>query len=628
MCGICGVVRLGDAAEIDVERLRAMMETLKHRGPDDEGIFANHQVALGIRRLSIIDLEGGHQPIFNEDQTKCVVLNGEIYNYVELGRDLENRGHTLRTQSDTEVIVHAYEEWGDRCVEHLRGMFSFAVWDQMENKLLIARDRLGQKPLYYSLNDQRLVFASEIKAILAWDPTLRSMDIAAMDDYLTLGYVPAPRTMLKDIRKLPAGYLLTQKGRQHTLRPYWDLDFQAQAPGTWPDCLEQMGELVQESVRLRLRSDVPLGAFLSGGIDSGTIVGLMSRYSQQPIKTFSVGFPDGGVSELPFAKILSEHFGTQHYELIIEGCAPEIVERLVWHLDEPIADPAAVPTFLLSKFVKEHVKVILTGEGGDELFGGYDYYRADRWATRYQWPPASIRRVALPVMAQMANRLIRRPKYHPRTIWFWSLPPGSQMVAWVAVFTDEEKRRCYHPSFHAGAPRSETAEAFSRHYHRCQAQDRLHRLMYIDTKVWLPDDLLMKIDKSSMAHSIEARTPFLDHHLFEYVASIPSHWKLRKNTSKYILKALVGSRLPSEIVARPKRTFDVPLREWLLGDLKEMMLDIFSVGVLKGEQVFDPGYLTGRFYQGIEGGIPGYDRQAWSLICLGEWARQYRISLG
>jgi len=630
MCGIFGIVNVNNTSFIQSETLCQMGDIIKHRGPDDAGFFIERNVGLGMRRLSIIDLSGGHQPIFNERETLCTVFNGEIYNYLELRKDLQERGHHFQTSSDTEVIVHAYEEWGDDCPKKLRGMFAFAIWDKEKERLFIARDRIGKKPLYYYQDGQKLIFGSEIKSILQAEKIPCKLNAQILDTFLTLGYVPAPYTMFNGIFKLPAGHTLTLDNGNCRISQYWDLEYKTGSAVTLADYREQLRHLLEESVRLRLMSDVPLGAFLSGGIDSSIIVGLMSRMMNQPVDTFSVGFEESELNELPFARIAAQAFETRHHEIFVNTCSPELIEQIVWHLDEPVADPAAVPTYLVSKLARQTVKVVLTGEGGDELFAGYDYYKVDRWARRYQVLPTQLRQKALPALAKSVNTLLGRDRYHDRTIWYWGLPPESQMAAWVAIFTDAEKEKLYSHELRRQLQQDQKNGAgavFSRFYQRHAEQDNLHRMLYIDAKVWLPDDLLMKVDKTSMANSIEARTPFLDHHLFEFVATIPPDLKLNGSISKFILKEVAKEILPEKIINRPKQSFDVPIGKWLKGSLRELTYQLISDGLIVGEKLFDEEYILGEMWTGLEKDYPGYARQFWSLLHLGLWARRFQAQL-
>jgi len=627
MCGICGIIHFDSTQPVSDQILRRMNGIISHRGPDDEGFFLNQNVGLAMRRLSIIDLGTGHQPIFNEDGSVVIVFNGEIYNYLELRTTLEKYGHRFTTNSDTETIVHAYEQWGEACPEKLRGMFVFAIWDARKQKLFIARDRLGKKPLYYYNDGKRLIFASEIKGLLENNDVPRKLNIQGLDGYLTLGYVPAPGTLFQEIYKLPAGHHLSLVSNQLTIQPYWDLHYRNPAPQNLEECREQVRALLEESVRIRLMSDVPLGAFLSGGIDSSVVVGLMSRMMSQPVDTFSVGFEEEEHNELPYARRIAQHFGTNHHEILVNDCSPDLLQKLVWHMDEPVADPAAVPTLLVSELARQYVTVVLTGEGGDELFAGYDYYRVNRWAGRYNLLPEKLNRKVLPALARGVNAIIGRPRYHERTIWNWSLPPAARMLAWIATFTDQQKAAICTPALlqqfnHAAQT------VFEKFYNACDAAEDVHRLMYTDTKVWLADDLLMKVDKMSMAKSLEARAPYLDHMLMEYVASIPASMKLQGEVSKRILKQIAEEFLPREIIYRRKHTFDVPIGKWLLGSLKELALEVIEQGIIPGVQWFDVKYLRGSLWQALEANEPGVAAQFWNLVNLGLWARIYGVSLG
>lgn len=628
MCGIFGIINIKDPVPVAHETLEKMGRSIRHRGPDENGFFKHRNVGLGIQRLSIIDLSGGSQPIFNESKSVAVVYNGEIYNYLELRQDLEKRGHRFQTCSDTEVLVHAFEEWGEDCPPKLRGMFAFAVWDKNKKTLFLARDRLGQKPLYYFFDGGRLIFASEIKAIL--EPALgisRRINLPALSTYLTLGYVPAPATMFAEIFKLPPGHSLTLAGSACRIVKYWDLEFTAEPATDQAEHKEQLRARLEESIRLRLRSDVPLGALLSGGLDSSLIVGLMSRMLDHPVATFSVGFTEERLNELPYARLTAQHFSTNHHEIIVDSCGPDLLEKLVWHLDEPVADPAAVPTYLVAELARRDVKVVLTGEGGDELFAGYDHYRSNQNAQRSRLIPPWLSRRLLPAWAKGCNLLLGRQRYHARTIWHWSLPPGAQMVPWVAVFTDNELKNLFRPDLPNRPEYSSATAIFTQLYNSADVQDPIHRMMYIDIKAWLPDDLLMKVDKMSMAASLEARTPFLDHHLLEYTAGLPSGYKLKGSVSKFILKEIAREILPDKISTRPKHTFDVPIAKWLTGGLRELTFDLISCGIPAGEDLFDREYILGDMWHELETDKPGCARQFWSLLNLGLWAQKYDVRI-
>ncbi|MGQ0603008.1 MAG: asparagine synthase (glutamine-hydrolyzing) [Anaerolineales bacterium] len=627
MCGIAGLVALDSAAPIDGDLLQKMCAVIRHRGPNDDGFHLAPTVGLGMRRLSIIDLSGGHQPVYNEDRTACVVFNGEIYNYKDLVTQLEGRGHRFATHRDTETIIHAYEEWGEATPEHLHGMFAFAIWDSQRSKLFIARDRLGKKPLYYTQDQRQFVFGSEIKSLLLAKPACRQINVQALDAYLSLGYVPGPDTLFTGIYKLPAGHCLTLVEGRVNIREYWDLRFDHEHPISLDECCERVRYLLTDAVRVRLMSDVPLGAFLSGGIDSSVVVGLMSQLMSQPVDTFSVGFEEEVHNELPFAGLIAQHFGTHHHELMVNTCSPELFERLVWHFDEPVADPAAVPTMLVSELARRHVTVVLTGEGGDELFAGYDYYRSARARQPGDFVPASVRRQVLPALARTANAILGRPRYHERTIWFWSLPPHKQILAAAGVFTDAGKASLYHPTFRSQGTEDATGAILKRAYDRSGARHELSRRMYWDTKVWLADDLLMKVDKMSMSHSIEARTPYLDHRLMEFMATVPVSLKVDGGIPKRILKEVAKTILPDAIINRRKHTFDVPIGKWLTGSLRELTLDVVASGRVGGRPIFNPDYITGELWRGLQAGDRGSARQLWTLLNLGLWAKRYDMQL-
>lgn len=627
MCGICGIVNLSGEVEFDTDLLHRMNNAIVHRGPDADGFFVNDRVGLAMRRLSIIDLQGGHQPIFNETQEICVVLNGEIYNHRELREVLEKTGHIFRTSSDTEAIVHAYEQWGLDCVSKLRGMFAFALWDATEQRLIIARDRLGQKPLYYQDNGRWLIFGSEIKSILQDTNVPRHLNMDMLPAYLLLGYVPAPDTLFDGIYKLPAGHMMIVKGANYEIREYWDVRYDTGQQLTEEEYREALKDRLRESVRMRLMSDVPLGAFLSGGIDSSMVVSLMSEYMSQPVNTYSVGFTEEQLNELPFAAVTAEALGTNHHTIGVNQCEPELIEKLLWHLDEPIADPATVPTFLVSQLARETVTVVLTGEGGDELFAGYSYYRGQLSANQRRVLPPGLSMQLIPSVARAFNRLSGRNRFHHRTIWNWSMPPEYSLIAWGAINTDAELARLWDPTYKALPTENPAKSAYARYYQACESPDPLNPLIYTDTKVWLPDDLLMKVDKMSMATSLEARCPFLDHVLVDFAATIPAHLKLNGQTEKYILRQVAQELLPEVIFNRPKRTFDVPIGRWLQTDLCDYTRDLLENGLFHDAHLFNNTQISSTLWPTLEQGEPGVARQLWSLLCLGVWERQYNVTI-
>ncbi len=572
MCGISGVVHTDPGRPVDRESFRRMTATLTHNGPDADGYLFGDGVALGHRRLSIIDVGGGDQPIYNEDHTRAVVFNGEIYNFRELRAELTARGHRFRTASDTEVIVHAWEQYGDDCVSRLRGMFALALWDGPARRLLLARDRLGKKPLYYAHDGERLVFASELKALIA-DPSMkRTVDPEAVDDYLAFGAVPAPRTIYQGIAQLPpAHYLLWEDGRIR-LAEYWDVRFDVGPERSERDYLEEFAALLAEAVRLRMISDVPLGAFLSGGVDSSAVVMAMAGESTRPVLTTSVAFRESGFNEAPYAQQVAQAFHTDHREIVVAPRAAEILPTLVWHLDEPFADSSALPTYYLSRAARERVTVALSGDGGDETFGGYAWrYGLNMLEHRVRRRlPAWLRHGLLGPLASAwpkADRLPRplRWKFFLRNL---SLSPERAYFHDMSLFTPADKARLLSPEFRTTLGEHDPFAAFARHFERVAGLDHLSRITYVDLKTYLPNDILVKVDRMAMAHSLEVRSPLLDHKVVEFAASVPAGFKFRGTTSKYLVKRYLERSLPASLVHRPKQGFSIPLARWLRSDLR------------------------------------------------------------
>ena len=575
MCGICGFTWN------DERLIKAMTDTLAHRGPNQQGSFCCEDVSLGFRRLSIIDLSAqGRQPMFNEDSTLCLVFNGEIYNFQELRPQLEQKGHVFRSHTDSEVILHAYEEWGDGCVHRLRGMFAFALYDQNRRRLLLARDRIGIKPLYYSWQNGRLRFASEIKALLA-DPQLeRRINPQAMYDYLGFEFVPAPETMFAGIHKLPAGHLLILENGQLRTEQYWDLQFR---PGenqlSFPEAVERLRELLDQAVASHLVSDVPLGVFLSGGLDSSCIVALMRRHISGPLKTFTIGYADKSYSELDYAQIVAEHCQTEHHVLLLDSLKPDYVEQTLWHLDEPMTDLSTVPLYLLCKQAKEQVTVCLSGEGADESFAGYDRFKASRINEWFSLLPAVVRKQ---VIGRMAALLPDRPQKKGavnmirRFIEGANLDPAGQHLRWQYFLSEALAGKLFSSEFR----RSITADPFRlvrEHNARCDAgYDHINREIYIDTRFMMSDSVLMKVDRMSMASSLEIRVPLLDHVLVEFLASLPGDWKLRGMETKHIFRAALGGLLPEKIVQRGKQGYSLPVKHLLRGELKGYMIELLN----------------------------------------------------
>jgi asparagine synthase (glutamine-hydrolysing) len=599
--------------------VQQMTATLRHRGPDDHGFLNSDGASFGVRRLSIIDVSGGHQPIASEDGSVTVVLNGEIYNYRELRAQLEGRGHSFRTQSDTEVLIHLYEEYGDASLHLVRGMFGFALWDARRHRLLLARDRLGIKPLYYAATPDGLVFASEAKALFQHPAIRPEINLDALDCYLSLRYVPGEDTLFRGVKKLAPGHLLVHEKSRTEVRRYWQLvlgDFQPAV--NLDEAVEEFGSLLRETVRAHLVSDVPLGVLLSGGLDSAGVTALTAATSDRPVKTFTVGFDlPGAHNELAEARRVARHLGTDHHELVVKPDVVELLPRLAWHMDEPVADPAALPTYLICKFARESVPVVLTGEGGDELLAGYPrYVWFDRARRLQRATPRWLReRVLLPLghlapvgaryHSALDNILAERSDIDRHLHWVPGLAP--------------ELRAKLTP--HQAQASHESLEAYL-----TPSQDHIiHRLMNLDVHTWLVDDVLHKMDRMSMAASVEARVPFLDHRLVEFVASLPLDVKLANLGTKTLLKRAMGPLLPCATVRRRKHAFQVPLDQWVAGPLRDFVHD-----TLFNKRARERGWIDTRRLEpmlGRNGKRPTIDGQSvWTLMCLELWAGAFQLS--
>ncbi len=575
MCGICGF------NWNDRELITAMTSKLEHRGPDQEGTFCSDGVSLGHRRLSIIDLsEQGRQPFFNEDGTVCLVFNGEIYNFQELRSELEARGHAFKSRSDSEVIVHAYEEYGAACLDRLRGMFAFAIYDIPAGKLFLARDRIGIKPLYYYRKDDTFVFASEIKAILEDRNIERQVNLQALYDYLGFEFVPAPETMFRDIYKLPAGhYLVLEKG-QLTISQYWDLKMgDASSDGlSYGEAVEKQKYLLEEAVSSHLVSDVPLGVFLSGGLDSSAIVAFMRRHITGPIKTFTIGYEDKTFSELDYAQQVARHCDTEHQVLMLDDIRPQYVEKALYHLDEPMTDLSTVPLYLLCQQVREHVTVCLSGEGADESYAGYDRFKAARMARWYSLLPDAVKQQ---VVGRLAALLPDQPQKKgavnmlKRFIEGANLPVEGDHLRWQYFLNDRLTNNLFNRDF-LGAIQVDPFRLVREYTRKCGPADDVNRQIYLDMRYMMTDSVLMKVDKMSMASSLEVRVPLLDHVLVEYLASLPGDWKLKGMTTKYIFRSALKELLPDNIVHRGKQGYSLPVKHLLRGDLKEYMVSLLN----------------------------------------------------
>jgi len=624
MCGITGFVDLWSTKGSPTEPSRVldvMCRVIQHRGPDDQGVFIKDGVALGMRRLSIIDLAGGQQPISGEDGSATIVFNGEIYNFLELKHQLEARGHVFKTHSDTEAIVHAYEEYGTSCVDYLRGMFAFAIWDDKAQKLFIARDRVGKKPLYYTVTpDGSFVFGSELKSLLQHPNVLRETDPEALDAYLTLGYVPDPLSIFRSIHKLPPGHHLSFAKGEVRVSEYWDFGFTTPAEGRSEDeCLEELRALLDESVRLRLVSDVPLGAFLSGGIDSSTVVALMARHMGQPVKTFSIGFHEDSYNELEYARLTAKKYGTDHHEFFVTPEICSIVDELAWHFDEPFADSSAIPTYMVSKLARDHVTVVLSGDGGDELFAGYTRYLVDRDRSAFARMPGLLRKGLMqPLSSHLPHGTLGRNFIHNI-----SLDPIDRYLDSVSIFTRLNKESLYTDGFREQLRDGDwVTKCFHELAAKVGTRSSLDRLLYLDSKTYLPGDILTKVDRMSMAVSLEARAPLLDHKLIDFVTQIPASMKLAGDETKHILKRAVSDLVPTEILNRPKQGFGVPVQEWINQQLRERMHE-----TLCDSRTRERGYINSAYLEVLldehERGRRDHSAGLWALLMLELWHRQF-----
>jgi asparagine synthase (glutamine-hydrolysing) len=624
MCGIAGFVDSDLSGGLDSPRVRAdeqvlrqMCAVIRHRGPDDEGLRVEPGVGLGMRRLSIIDLATGHQPIRNEDASVWVVFNGEIYNFRQLRADLLSRGHRFYTSTDTEVIVHAYDEWGEGAFARLRGMFAVALWDRRTSTLLLARDRLGIKPLYYTERAGRLYYASELKSLVTADAVERAIDPEALEHYLAFLYTPGDRAIFPGVRKLEPGHLLRWRAGQTRVAAYWTPPRDEVRPPDEATAAEALLEHLRDAVRSHLVSDVPLGAFLSGGIDSSLVVALMAEASDRPVKTFSIGFDEPEWNELEAARAVATHFGTEHHEFVVRPDALGIAERLVHHFDEPFGDASAVPTWYVSAMARQHVTVVLSGDGGDELFGGYDRYIPHPVV-------AGFDRLAFPGAGRIAGLIAGRLPHGARGRRFLqhvSQPAVRRYVDAVSFFTPDDRDALLTPEVRASnrlAPEERLAALFARTAHLPLAS----RQMRADLASYLPDDILTKVDRMSMAHSIESRVPLLDHRLVEHALALPPGLKIREGVRKYLLKAVAGRLLPAAVLDRPKRGFAVPLSVWCRGGLREAFTDVLQSSRHRQRGFFQAREVDRLLAEHLSG-RRNHELRLWQLFMFELWQRQY-----
>jgi asparagine synthase (glutamine-hydrolysing) len=631
MCSIAGELRFESSpggehtARVQSRATVSLMnDVLRHRGPDDSGLMSSGPLTMGMRRLSIIDLDGGKQPIANEDRSVWAVCNGEIYNYRELGSELRARGHQFRSASDVEVLVHLYEEHGLHFAERLRGMFAFALWDQRAKRLVLGRDRLGIKPLAFSVDDQRLLFASEIKALLAAGVE-RDIDLQGLHHYLTLSYVPAPHTAFARISKLLPGHLLIAEGGRIRLEQYWRLGYPPPADGLGVDeYVEALRERLDDAVRSHLVSDVPVGVFLSGGLDSSTVLSLMREHETGPIKTFSVGFAESSFNELADARATAKRFETEHHELVVSPDITDMVPALIEAFDEPFADSSAIPLYHLSRFARQQVKVVLTGEGGDEVLAGYQTYLASKLARWYRRLPETLSRRVLPRLVRLLPVSHRRVSFDYKANRFVSgalLPLDQAHLSWKRILSEDAKRELY---AHHDESLQQTNAFYANVYAGCPARDWLTRLQHVDTMLGLPDDMLAKVDRVTMAHSLEGRVPLLDHPLVEFLAGVPANLKLRGRTTKYLLRRAMRGRLPRRIVTGKKRGFNVPLPAWLATDLRTFVGDVLSPTRVTATGLFRADAVSRLVDEHLKRRAD-HSRTLWTLIVLEHWLQQQAV---
>jgi asparagine synthase (glutamine-hydrolysing) len=625
MCGICGKLIFRGEGAVSPGLVKAMADTMYHRGPDDEGYYVSGPIGLGFRRLSIIDLQSGHQPLSNEDGTIWIIFNGEIYNYQELREFLLSKGHIFKTKTDTEVIVHLYEEFGPECLQKLRGMFGFAIWDEKTKTILLARDRVGIKPIYYCLRDKSLVFASEIKAILA-DPSVdREIEPELIDRFLTFKYMPGKETLLKGIQKLAPGHYLLIKNGNPVVRQYWDLQFaEPRQNMTVEEAESQLFDLLIKTVESHMIADVPVGVLLSGGVDSTGVLSLAVNQTQKKISSFTVGFDGQEVAdERPYARLAAQRFGTQHHDMTItaEDFAAFMPEY-VWHMEEPVCEPPAIAMYYVSKLARNYVTVLLSGEGGDEAFAGYSNYRNLVWLERFKQGISPLNGAVAQGLSA-ANSLLNMPR----------------MAKYVPLMTDTFPdyyhsrtsirnrharngfNQLYSADFAPSIDHEHSLEPLRRLQTHVRGQNTLNAMLYIDTKTWLPDDLLIKADKMTMANSIELRVPLLDHRVLEFAASLPPSFKLKGFTRKYILKKTLSHQIPKEIRNRKKAGFPVPYGSWLRNELKDMVST-----VLMDPKTLNRGYFRKDAVEKLlkaNSNGSDYSKDIFSLLSLELWQRRF-----
>ena len=624
MCGIVGIVR-NDSSGVDQALLSRMCAAIRHRGPDDDGFYFNDSVGLAMRRLSIIDLKSGQQPIHNQDRTAWIVFNGEIYNYRELREQLEKLGHTFYTNSDTEAIIHAYDQYGADCPKHLRGMFAFAIWDERTQELFLARDRVGKKPLLYAQVAGQLIFGSEFSALLLHPDISREVQPEAIHHYLSFMCVPAPLTAYRAIKKLEPGHTLRWRKGEIKLERYWQPDFSKKLKISEQEAGERAIAILRDAVKVRLMSEVPLGAFLSGGIDSSAVVALMSEESSTPVKTFSIGFEEQDFSELHHARRVAEHVGAEHHEFIVRPDVLEVLPTLVEHYGEPFASPSAIPTYYVARETRKHVTVALNGDGGDECFAGYERYAAMQLAERYRRMPALLREQAIePLVNLLPSSELRRGRVRDvkRFLRAASLPPVQRYLQWVSVMDVKTKSALYTEDFRRLVGGHDPAAILSPWFAKANGSGLVDALLLTDTLTYLPNELLAKVDIATMAVSLEARSPFLDHHVIEFAASLPENLKLRGLTTKYILKQVLKKLLPAENLTRRKMGFGVPIGAWFRGQFQELLRDTLLTEKFLNRGIFNAQAIQ-RLIDEHTRGERDHGPQLYVLLMLELWYNRF-----
>ncbi|MGH8371273.1 MAG: asparagine synthase (glutamine-hydrolyzing) [Gammaproteobacteria bacterium] len=615
MCGIAGIVSFG-SKPVQQQEVRSMCAAMQHRGPDQDGFYIGEHVGLGMRRLCIIDLETGQQPLQNEDGTVKVVMNGEIYNYMELRKDLEQRGHRFYSQTDTETLVHLYEEYGTDCVTKLRGMFALALWDERKKMLFLARDRIGIKPLFYAEVGGRFAFGSELKVLLQLPELERGFNWQSVGHLFGGLSTPAGESIVAGVHKLEPGHtLVLSPGKPPTVSRYWDVQFEPDYTHNETYLAEQLRELLEESVKLHLVSDVPLGAFLSGGLDSSAIVACMARQSTSPVRTFSIGFHEQGYNEARYARRVANQFGTEHHELMVDPDIEDLVEDMAWYLDEPFGDSSAIPTYLVSRLASEQVTVVLSGDGGDELFAGYEKYQVEGKERRYEYVPAPLRKI----LGCIGNGMSEGAKGR-NFLRHFALSGAERYLDAITLFKVDQQRCLFNPEVSEIILRNGLWHDEVKTLTRTNL-DWLSTLQYLDMKSYLPLDILTKVDRMSMANSIETRVPLLDHKLVEFAAKIPPEFKLRNGVSKSIFKRAMRGILPDEIIDRRKHGFAVPLGAWFRGRLTGFVHDLLLSGTCVQRGLFNPDYI--RQLLRIHETGRNMDSHLWTLISFELWCRTF-----